>query len=328
MNHEKKKQKRLGKTDRHEIHLLIRKGYTQTEIAERVGVTQGAISYELAEKTRKGRRYNAEYAQHKSYVRKKYDRVRPNTIVERQDLQRIIDEYLYDDQSPEHVAQRIRKYHKDIPYVSGVTIRTYIKSVYGRRIEAHRNKICPKRWSRKKRHSILKDRRMIDKRPRYINERKRIGDMEGDFIAPGKTGAGLLFVGTDRKARMPFLEKIWPVSIPAVERAIGRIKKRFPEMKTITFDNDLLFIHHQRLEQKFKIRIYFCHRYSAWEKGGVENRNKIIRKYIPKGSDISRYSRPYIRKLEEKLQRRIMKCLMYKMPQEVLTAHRKRKQKR
>lgn len=307
---------------------MIRKGYTQTEIADRIGVTQGAISYELSEKTRNGRRYNAEYAQHKSYVRKKYDRIRPNTIVEHQELQRIIDEYLYDDQSPEHIAQRIRKYHRDIPYVSGVTIRTYIKSVYGRRIEAHRNKIYPKKWSRKKRQSILQNRRMIDKRPRYINERRRIGDMEGDFIASGKTGTGLLFVCTDRKARMPFLEKIWPVSIPAVERAIRRIRKRFPEMKTITFDNDLLFIHHRQLEQKFKIRIYFCHRYSAWEKGGVENRNKIIRIYIPKGSDISQYSRPYIRKLEEKLRRRIMKCLGYKMPQEVLADHRKRKQKR
>ena len=110
---------------------------------------------------------------------------------------------------------------------------------------------------------------MIDKRPRYINERKRIGDMEGDFVESGKAGSGLLFVCTDRKARAVFLEKIWPVSIPAVERAIGRIKKRFPEMKTMTFDNDLLFIHHQRLERKFGIRIYFCHRYSAWEKGGV-----------------------------------------------------------
>lgn len=169
---------------------------------------------------------------------------------------------------------------------------------------------------------------MIDKRPRYINERKRIGDAEGDFIASGKTGEGLLFVCTDRKARTPFLEKIWPVSIEAVERAIARIRKRFPELVTFTFDNDLLFIHHKRLEKKFGIRTYFCHRYSSWEKGGVENRNKIIRKYIPKGSDISKYSRPYIRKLEEKLQRRIMKCLNYRMPHEILTLHRKRKQKR
>lgn len=240
----------------------------------------------------------------------------------------MIEEYLYDDQSPEHTAQRIRRYHKDIPYASGVTIRVFIKSVYGRRIEAHRNKIYPKKRGKKNGTPRIKDRRVIDKRPRYINERKRIGDAEGDFIASGKTGEGLLFVCTDRKARSPFLEKIWPVSIEAVERAIARIKKRFPELVTITFDNDLLFIHHRRLEKKFNVKIYFCHPYHSWEKGGVENRNKIIRKYIPKGSDISKYSRLYIRKLEEKLQRRIMKCLNYRMPHEVLALHRKRKQKR
>ena len=212
--------------------------------------------------------------------------------------------------------------------MSGVTIRIYIKSVYGRRIEDHRNKVYPKKRGKKKGIFRIKDRRTIDKRPKYINERKRIGDAEGDFIAPGKTGEGLLFVCTDRKARAPFLEKIWPVSIPAVERAIARIKRRFPELKTLTFDNDLLFIHHKRLEQKFSIKIYFCHKYAAWEKGGVENRNKIIRTYIPKGSDISQYSRPYIRRLEEKLQRRIMKCLKYKTPKEMLVARRERKKKR
>lgn len=291
-------------------------------------MTQGAISYELTEKTRQGRRYNAAYAQHKSYVRKKYDRIRPNTIVANPELKTTIDGYLYDDQSPEHIAQRIRKYRTDLPYVSGVTIRTYIASVYGRRIEAHRNKIYRKKCGRRKIVPRIKDRRTIDKRPRYINERTRIGDGEGDFIQSGRSGSGLLFICTDRKARAPFLEKILPVSIPAVERALGRITARFPELKTLTFDNDLLFIHHRRLEQKFNVRIYFCHRYSAWEKGGVENRNKIIRRYIPKGSDISQYSRPYIRNLEEKLQRRIMKCLQYRMPHEMLTAHRKRKQKR
>lgn len=281
----------------------------------------------MSEKTRIGRRYNAEYAQHKSNVRKKYDRIRPNTIVEHSKLQNIIEEYLYDDQSPEHIAQRIRRYHKDIPYASGVTIRAFIKSVYGRRIEAHRNKIYPKKRGKKKGVPRIKDRRVIDKRPQYINKRKRIGDTEGDFIISGRTGEGILFVCTDRKGRTPFLEKIWPVSIEAVERAIARVKKRFPELATITFDNDLLFIHHRRLEKRFNVKIYFCHPYHSWEKGGVENRNKIIRKYIPKGSDISKYSRPYIRKLEEKLQRRIMKCLNYRTPHEILALHRKRKQK-
>jgi IS30 family transposase len=232
-----------------------------------------------------------------------------------------------DDQSPEHISRRIAKYHKDLPYVSGITIRLYIKSPYGRRIEAHRNRVNRRRGGRRKGGCRIKDKRMIDKRPRKINDRKRVGDMEGDFIAPGKDGEGLLLIHTDRKLRYPLLEKIYPVSMRTLKNAVGRMKKRYPEMQTVTWDNDILLICHKELEKKFNIKIYFCHPYKFWEKGGVENRNKLIRRYIPKGSDISRYSRNYIRKLEEKLQRSIMKCLKYRTPREALEMHRKRKKK-
>lgn len=230
-----------------------------------------------------------------------------------------------DDQSPEHISRRIAKYHQDLPYVSGITIRLYIKSPYGRRIEAYRNKQNKRKGGKKRDVPRIKDKRMIDKRPKSINARRRVGDMEGDFIAPGKDGDGLLLVHTDRKLRYPLLEKINPVSLRTLTNAVGRMKKRYPEMQTVTWDNDILLICHRELEKRFGIKIYFCHPYRFWEKGGVENRNKLIRKYIPKGSDISRYSRGYIKKLEEKLQRRIMKCLKYRTPIEALEMHRKRK---
>lgn len=326
--YEKTKQRRLNKYDRNEIHKLIRKKWTQQEIAQRIGVTQGAISQELANKTRRGRLYDGSYADHKSRVNRRYRHIRSNSIASHSELQIMVEDYLLDDQSPEHIAERIRRYHKSIPYVSGVTIRAYIKSVYGRRIEAYRNKVCKKKRGKRKVAKEITDKRMIDKRPGYIRNRKRIGDCEGDFIVSGKGGLGILFVCADRRSRAPFLERILPVSIRAVENAIGRIKKRFPELKTLTFDNDLLFIHHKRLEKKFSVKIYFCHKHSPWEKPLVENRNKIIRRYIPKGSDLSRYTRKFIQKLEEKLQRQIMKCLNYRTPKEILEKHRKRKKKR
>ena len=325
--YEKNKQKRLTKIDRDEIHILKRKGYSQKEIACRIGVSQQAVSYELRQKTRKNRLYDAKYAGHKTYVRKHGKRTRGNTIAEHPELRKTIEEYLLDDQSPEMISGCIKKHRHDLPYVSGVTIRKYIKSPYGRKIEAHRNKIHHKRRGKRKIRKEILDKRMIDKRPLYIKDRKRIGDCEGDFIVSGHDGEGYLFVCADRKSRAPFLEKIFPVSIKCVENAIGRIQKRFPELKTLTFDNDLLFIHHKRLEKKFGLKIYFCHKHSPWEKPLVENRNKIIRRYIPKGSDISRYSGKYIQKLEEKLQRQIMECLDYRTPKETLERHRKRKKK-
>lgn len=317
----------MGEYDRNEIHKLVRKKWKQADIASRVGVTQGAISGELTRNTRKGRLYDAKYAEHKSRVNRRYKHVRSNSIANNSELKKTIEAYLLDDQSPEHISQRIKKYRKDLPYVSGVTIRTYVKSVHGRRIEAHRNKIYKKRRTRRRISEEITDKRIIDKRPKYIKDRKRIGDAEGDFIVSGKDGKGFIFVCPDRKSRAPFLEKILPVSIKTVENGIGRIKKRFPELKSLTFDNDLLFIHHKKMEKKFWIKIYFCHKHSPWEKGTVENRNKIIRRYIPKGSDLSQYPRKFIQKIEDKLQRQIMECLDHRTPREILERHRKRKKK-
>jgi IS30 family transposase len=290
-------------------------------------VTQGALSQELVRGTRKGRLYDGKYAEHKAKVNRRYKHTRTNTISIHKELKKVVEDYLLDDQSPEHISKRIQKYRKDLPYVSGVTIRAYIKTVHGRRIEAHRAKIYKKRKARRKIPQEITDKRMIDKRPIYIKDRKRIGDCEGDFIVSGKNGTGYLFVCADRRSRAPFIERILPVSIRTVENAIARIKKRFPELKTLTFDNDLLFIHHKKMEKKFNIKIYFCHKHSPWEKGFVENRNKIIRRYIPKGSDLSQYTKKFIQKLEEKLQRQIMECLDHRTPAEVLKKYRERKKK-
>jgi IS30 family transposase len=309
------------------IESLLRRKISQKEIANEIGIEESSLSYEITERTRKGRAYNAEYAHHQAYVREKYIRSRPNTIPLHPRLRETVEKYLLDDQSPELTAKRIKKCHKDLPSVSGVTIRTYIASPYGRKIENHRKKLASKRRRKKKVLSRIKNKRDINKRPKYINEKKTVGHMEGDFIDSGKDGRGMILVHTDRKLRCVFLEKIFPVSIRTLKNGLKRIKKRFPEMKTVTWDNDILLICHRELEKQFGIKIYFCHTHSPWEKPLVENRNKLIRKYIPKGSDISKYSRRFIQKLEEKLQRRIMECLNCRTPGEMLARHRKRKKK-
>jgi IS30 family transposase len=284
------------------------------------------IWYELNKNKRKGRKYDAKYANLRAYVKRKYSKKVGLTIAKNIPLKKRVEELLLDDQSPEHISERIRRHEKNLEQISGIAIRRYISSVYGRKIEAHRAKILKRRRRRMPR-VYLQGKRMISKRPKIINARKRIGDAEGDFILSGRSGKGMIFNVTDRKSRNPFLEKILPISIRTIENALKRIKKRFPELKTLTFDNDILFVHHKELEKKFDVKIYFCFPGHPWEKGSNENRNKIIRQYIPKGSDISRFSRRYIQRLEEKLQKRIMKCLNYLTPKEVLEKHRKRKKK-
>ena len=149
--------------------------------------------------------------------------------------------------------------------------------------------------------------------------------MEGDFIVSGRGGKGILLVAVDRKLRVVFLELIHQVTIDEVHEAFARIKKRFPEMRTLTIDNDLLFQMHKTLEKLLDVKIYFCHPYHSWEKGSVENRNKIIRKCIPKGSDLSPYGKDEIKVVERYLNDRYLKCLRYATPREKLTLHRIKK---
>lgn len=171
----------------------------------------------------------------------------------------------------------------------------------------------------------LKDRTFIDKRPKIIDSRARIGDIEADFIVSGRDGKGIILTAVDRKIRMAFLEIIYDVSIDEVHKSFVKIKNRFPEMKSITTDNDILFKMHKTLEKLLELKIYFCHPYHSWEKGSIENLNGIIRKYIPKGSDLSNYDEEYISLVKDKCNQRYMKVLKYKTPEEKLEEHRKRK---
>lgn len=272
--------------------------------------------------------YDAKKATHKAYVRRRASKYQGMKIVEHPDLRKLIEELLYDDQSPENIAGRIKKRRTGLPNVSKNSVYRFIESVYGRKIESYRDERKQRARRRRARSRSLSDRVFIDKRPKHINARMRVGDAEADFIVSGKTGRGILLVVVDRKLRTTFVEQILEVSVANIHRAFLRIQKRFPELHTITTDNDILFRDHQTLAELLGVRIYFCRPYHSWEKGTVENTNGVIRKDIPKGANISRYSKVFIQKLEDKLNRRILKCLDYRTPAEALAAVRKRKERR
>lgn len=242
-------------------------------------------------------------------------------------LQTTVEKLLYDDQTPEAIAGKLKKGKPSYSWASKDSIYRYIRSIYGRKVEAYREKQKKRRSRKRPKLSKLKDRTFIDKRPRIINARKRIGDTEADFIVSGKDGKGILLVVVCRKIRVVFIEQILEVSIEAVHYAFELIKRRFAEIKTITIDNDVLLQKHKELERVLAVKIYFCHPYHSWEKGTVENTNKHIRKYIPKGSDMSKYSKRFIRNLEAKLNRRIMKVIGFNTPEELLENYRKRKKR-
>lgn len=291
-----------------------------------MGRSPNTISKELIRNRVKGR-YDPKKAHHKAYVRRKYAKYQGMKIVEHDALRKEVAERLYDDQSPEAIAGHIRR-ERILPSTSKDSIYRFIGSVYGRRIEWYRWSRGKRRGTRRAKRAEIANRVFIEKRPQKINMRKRIGDAEADFVVSGRSGKGVLLVVADRRSRMTFLEQIVHPKISNVHSAFLRVKTRFPEMRTITMDNDILFTNHEKLAKLLRVKTYFCHPYHSWEKGTVENTNKIIRRDIPKGGDISRCSKRFIEALERKLNRRPMKCLDYQSPQEVIDAYRRRRNKK
>ena len=305
---------------------MAKRGYSLKEIAKTFKRVKSAIWYEL-QKKRNGKRYDADYAKHLSYVRMRAKRKEGKKIALGGDLREFVEAGLMDDQSPEAIEGRIKHIETKLERTSAFSIRRFIKSPYGRRIEAHRLKVFKKKRHSRPPKAKMDGKRMISKRPKRINDRKGLGHMEGDFIVSGKSGKGIILTLTDRKVRKSLLERILPVSVANVERALARMKKRYPDMQSITFDNDLLLLEHKRLEKKLGVTIYFCHPRSPWEKPSIEHLNKILRRYITKSSDISKYSKCFIKKIEERVNRRFMKCLGFFTPNEAYKGELKRKKR-
>lgn len=305
------------------------KKYSVRSIAGALGRSVSTISNELTRNSVR-RSYDPAKAHHKAYVRRQEAKYQGMRIVAHPELRTFVEDKLMEGRSPESVAGRIKKYEKYLPRVSADSIERFLTSVYGRTIEAHRKRALRRRmWKRRRPKVIqLKDRKFIDIRPQIIDRRGRIGDVEADFIVSKKGGTGILLTVADRKIRISFLEKVLPVSIENVHKAFVRIKGRFPEMRTVTTDNDILLQKHAELEALLGVKIYFCHPYHSWEKGTIENTNGEVRKSIPKGSDISHYSRASIHSIEMKTNDRYMECIGYQTPQEALGEYRKRKQRR
>jgi IS30 family transposase len=278
--------------------------------------------------------YTAEKANHKAKVRRKVAKYQGKKIVANQNLCVFIEKALMQRQSPGAIAGRLKAgLEPGLPYVSRDTIETYIRSVHGRRIEYQLKvlRVKDKRKNKRKRPGTLPTGDIkvgIDDRPAAIANRERVGDLELDFIVSGKTGSGYVLTATDRKLRIGFMRRILPVTVGNVLRALLEIKKSFPELLSITTDNDLLFRYFKQLEEALGVPFYFCDPYSSWQKGGVENYNGVVRKYIKKGSDISQYGEVYIQMTETKLNNRYMKVLGYKTPAEALEECRKAETKR
>lgn len=301
-----------------EISVLLKKKYSIRAISAVVGRSPGAVSEEIKRNSTQGV-YDAGKADHKAYVKRKYSKYQGMKVVGNSKLREYVETKLKDDWSPEEISGRIEKIDTRIEYISPKGVYKFVYSAYGRLLERHLAYRGKRKTNRKSYQVVrLEDRMFIDQRPKIVENRRRFGDWEGDFMVSGKNRKGVLLVLHERKARFSLIKRVSRPTIKLVHQYLVEMTDGLTDFNTLTLDNDIIFRKHKELSKILGVSVYFCHPYHSWEKGGVENTNKLIRRYIPKGSDISQYTDEYIQMIQDKLNSRPRKCLKYKTPTEVM----------
>ena len=138
-------------------------------------------------------------------------------------------------------------------------------------------------------------------RPVEANDRKELGHLEMDTVVSSMKGSGGLLVLLDRCSRRYYIEKIDEISQQAIIKALKRLKKRheWRQVKSVTTDNGCEFLDPDAMKNVIGCNIYYTRAYASYEKGSVENCNRLVRRWYPKGTDFSLCTRGDIRKLEE-----------------------------
>lgn len=151
--------------------------------------------------------------------------------------------------------------------------------------------------------------RSIEQRPQKANDRTEYGHWEGDCVKGPKGRTTSLFTLTERKTLEQIIIKIERSSQEEIKNALDRLEenlgKKFGlKFKSITFDNGVEFLDWKSLELSIRDQrsqrtiIYFAYAYAAWERGSNEVQNKMIRRFIPKGTDIHDVSEKEITEIQ------------------------------
>ena len=220
---------------------------------------------------------------------------------------RIVDDKL----SPGAVLGEIKR--NNMKFNTSISVNTlykYIEKGYFARLDIKYLSMKERR-KRKRRNVVIKraPRGMsIEKRPEEIQERKSFGHWEMDCVC-GPTRNSLLVL-TERLTRKEIIIPIRNQRADSVVGALNRLEHKYGKMfklifKTITVDNGVEFSDYTGIMKSIygrngkRTQVYYCHPYSSCERGTNERINREIRRLIPKGTDLSKYTAVEIQAVED-----------------------------
>lgn len=292
----------LTSEQRYTIDVLLQQKKSRKEICETIGISQSTLCREL--KRNSGQRgYHCKQAQVKADERKRrLQNYRKLTI----ELRNFIRKKLTKEQwSPEQIVGWLRKHGRDSVCVE--TIYAYIRA--DRENGGDLWTYCRHKLKHRKRqvsapYVAVQDRTMIDERPSGWDG-STPGDFEMDTIV-GKDGKGAIVTLVERNTNFTMARKL-PQGKNAVALARMVILMLLPyigKIRSITTDNGSEFAEHLLIAKRLKTKIFFAHPYSSWEKGCIEYHNKLIRQYIPKGTDFDNVTDDMLKEIVIKINRR------------------------
>lgn len=294
-----------------------KKQKTQAEIAAAIGVSQSTVSREYRRNALPKGGYDDVRAQRMAEERR--SKGEPHNKKPRLLMWHIENMIIEEQLSPAQIVGKLWK--EERVRICKQTIYSLIHAdKSGKLLEntRHKGKYSRHRepGAREAKASNIKDRVSIHDRPPEADG-TRFGDWEMDLII-GKNGYGAILVLMERSTNYAIIRKL-PHGKKAKEVAKAVVALllayRLQGVLTITTDNGSEFAEHKYICQKLKgVTVYFTDPYCSWQKGGVENLNKLIRQYIPKGTDFNTITDAFIMKVQKKLNRRPREKLNFSTP--------------
>jgi IS30 family transposase len=230
--------------------------------------------------------------------------------------------------SPRQIAEYLKIHYDKDMQVSAETIYTYIY-VFARKT-LRQEMIKSLRRSHKKRRvkgavrvsraAKLDDMVSIDERPAEVAERLIPGHWEGDLMIGGAKEQTALGTLVERTTRYAILVPLQGKSAEEVRTEFSKEIKKLPSTLrlSLTYDQGREMAQHKLFTKETKMKVYFAHPRSPWERGTNENTNGLIRQFFPKGTNFKQLNRNQVKRVQKLLNERPRQTLGWKTPAEAM----------
>ena len=315
----------LSEWERTRIMVMRAEDRSIRAIARILRRSPGSISRELSRNGHKGS-YSAGLAMERTAKRRK---AKERRLWRSPRLRAYVTARLKGGWSPEQVAGRLAAMlGKDSEYY--VSHETIYASIYALpsgelrkdliRALKQSHKTRRPRSRGKDRRGQIPDLKPISERPKEVQDRQMPGHWEGDLIK-GKGNKSSVGTLVERTSRYLIMVQLEDATSPVVTGGFTRELQPVPShlRRTLTYDRGREMTNHKDITARLNLEVYFADPHAPWQRGTNENTNGIIRRWLPKGSDLKLYSQADLNNIAELINNTPRKCLGFKKPKEVFS---------